>query len=220
MYKLNTLVAVSATLFLSPLLGALARGAEAAAPGAGPAAAPGEIIIDPTQPWNDTHQPLVKGRQYKITVRAGVDDAGLAYADQDQPCTPEGLKRPRTFKGWLMDTFGRDARCPLNPAHWMKHGKIPCLRVLQDGEGHRATFLTVIGCIGKDDRAANTFVIGSGRTITAPADGPLVVFSNDWPGGTGTGDKDRFDGSVTYPNNRGRLFLTIEPVEPAAGISR
>jgi hypothetical protein len=164
-----------------------------------------EYVMNPRLPWNDTGVNLEQGKRYRITVQTDTGSQGL-YADQSVECTPDG---PVGFKGWLLDTFARNAEFPLNPVHWLDIGKIKHLRVLRDRDGSRASFLTVVGCIGRDDSEANTFIIGRGREIVAHATGELVVFSNDWPGGAGEGSA-RFDNSKTYNNNKGVLRLLIE----------
>jgi hypothetical protein len=164
------------------------------------------VTIDPRKPWNPTRFQLQAGRTYHFEAAAEKDAAGHDYQDSTIPCTPNG---PCGFKGWLFDKVVRDARLHINPFHWFGPGKIKRVRVLKDRDGHRATFLTVIGAVGTNDAREN--VIGSGRDVTAHASGELVVFCNDWPGGKGASGDARFADSITYMNNRGQIRLSIEP---------
>lgn len=167
---------------------------------------PSEVTLYPRVPWNHTGVKLEKGRRYRITASIMIDDEKQPYADDRTPCTPAG---PIGLKGWILDTFARNPRFPLNPARWLGPGKIKQLRVLLDREGTRASFLTVIGCVDEDDTASNAIVIGWGREIVAYATGELVLFSNDWPGGSGVGEH-RFDGSRSYGNNTGLVRIRVE----------
>ena len=175
-------------------------------PATKPLVSPAEITVDPCEPWNNTSVHLEVGMHYRLTTRAVPGPDGRAYADKTMSCTPDG---PVGFKGWLFDFFARDAEFPLNPVHWIGPGKIKRLRVLRDRDGRRASFLTVVGCIGRDDSMANTFVMGRECEIVAHASGERVVFSNDWPGGTGNSEH-RFDDSESYDNNHGLILHTIE----------
>jgi len=166
------------------------------------------VTIDPRKPWNHTQFELQAGRTYHFEATAEKDDAGHDYQDSTIPCTPDG---PCGFKGWLFDKVVRDARLYINPFRWFGPGRIKRVRALKDRDGHRATFLTVIGAVGANDARENVFVIGRGRDVTAHASGELVVFCNDWPGGKGTSGDARFTDSITYANNRGQIRLSIEP---------
>jgi hypothetical protein len=165
------------------------------------------LEIDPRVPWNHTGFQLEAGHKYLLRAVAVNDAEGHAYADKVIPCTPDG---PSGFRGSLFEFVARDARCPLNPFHWLGPGSIKRLRVLNDQTCRRASFLTVMAAVGEDDREENTFVIGSEREITAHATGELVIFCNDWPGGCGRDGEARFQESRSYCNNRGLIHLTIE----------
>lgn len=180
-------------------------------------AAPQTVEIDPRAPWNPTGFYMERGGLYRLCAQAYPDEAGQPYRDKSIKCTPDG---PTGFRGWLLNLMARDARCPLNPANWVGPGRVKRLRVLRDGNGRRASFLTVIGTIGYDDAGPNTFVIGQGADVTAPATGELVVFCNDWPGGPGQEGEDRFKDSKSYANNRGRIRLTITRLGGSAEPSR
>lgn len=176
--------------------------------------APGQSFdINPRQPWNLTGLQMQKGERYHFRAEAGPDACGRPYLDKSMPCTPDG---PVGAKGRFFDWLARDARCPLNPAGWFGPGAVKHLRVLQDRTGRRASFLTVVGVIGRDDRPENAFVIGREREVVAHADGELVVFCNDWPGGTGLTGEARFADSKSYANNCGMIRLTVEKTSPAA----
>ena len=163
------------------------------------------FVMCAKEPWNDTGQKLRKDRCYRLTARV---KEGEEYKDDTLPCTPDG---PNSFLGRAFNAVGRDATFPLNPVRWIGPGRIKRLRVLHDRDGKRASFLTLIAAIGRNDREDNVYVIGSGGTFKAHHSGELVVFSNDWPGGPGgEGDPSRFDQSKSYANNHGRLVVTIE----------
>ncbi len=138
--------------------------------------------------------------------------------DKSIPCSPDG---PESFGGHLFDFFIRDARFPLNPAGWgSKLGRVKRLRVLKDREGRRASFLTLIAALGKDDREDNVYVIGSGHEFTAHASEELFLFANDWPGGRDKEGDGRFydeEGNLseTYGNNRGELEVTVKALPQA-----
>lgn len=171
--------------------------------------------ITSTEPWQPTGIDLERGKSYHITSRIGVNGA---YKDGIFPCTPEG---PKGCLGKAFDWAARDASSWFNPFRWIGPGAVKRLRVLQDrGDEHsppkRASFLTLIAAIGKDDAEGNVYVIGSERTITAHAHGELVLFANDWPGGPVTEGEERFFDkrtgcmiSKSYRNNRGRLLVTV-----------
>jgi hypothetical protein len=164
-------------------------------------------VIDPRAPWNDTEITLHQGQRYRFTAEATKDADGLSYSDRGIRATPDGVVG---LKGRIFDFFARDARCPLDPAHWRGPGKIKRLRVLRDRTGTRASFLTVIGCVGKDDAKENVFVIGKSREITCWKTDRLFVFSNDWPGGKGLIGDERFRDSASYSNNTGAIKLVVE----------
>jgi len=171
------------------------------------------VSIDPTNPWNETRCQLQAGHQYLFT--AEVDTKFGPYLDKTIPCTPDG---PSNSKGRFMDWLARDARHWWNPAHWIGPGKVKRLRVLEDPESHiKAHFLTIIGAIGMDDSGKNVFVIGSRRRKIIHADGPLYVFSNDWPGGPGEAGPCRFENSESYANNKGRIILTVQDLGIPSG---
>jgi hypothetical protein len=74
------------------------------------------------------------------------------------------------------------------------------LRVRKEESPHRVKphFFTPIGnlaCTANGAKPLHPFVISEGREWTAPADGILHVFANDWPN--------------KYHNNRGCLTLSI-----------
>jgi hypothetical protein len=162
------------------------------------------IPIDPKKPWNETGFQMEAGKTYRLKAETVGDDP---YKDDNQPCNPDG---PTGFRGWLFDRIGRDLSNPFNPLHRCGHGKIKRLRVLQDRNGKRASFLTVIGAIGKNDDQNNVFVIGSGCEVVAHRTGELVVFCNDWPGGYGGSGEERFQNSASYSNNKGQILVTVE----------
>lgn len=168
-----------------------------------------EFFIDPWNPWNQTGFKLKRGAKYRITAVAMDDAEGNHYQDYTHRCDADG---PVTFGGRCFDFMFRNPGW-YNPTYWSGPGRIKHLRVLKDGSGVTARFLTVIGAIGKNDAKENVFVIGRGREITAPADGELVLFCNDWPGGCGKTGDNRFANSMTYPNNTGRVRVTVQPVE-------
>ena len=170
------------------------------------------FIIASKVPWNETGIFLEKGKSYRITASPIGKEA---YADDTIPATPSGVTGK---KGERFDQLARDASGPGFRAwfvrnfaeHILHEGKIHHLRVLTDAEGKRATFLTLIAAIGKDDSQKNVHVIGTGSTITARRSGELVLFSNDWPGGSGTEGDARFCCSRTYANNKGSLSVTVK----------
>lgn len=168
-----------------------------------------EFLIDPRNPWNHTAYEMKRGRKYRLTAIALDDAAGQHYQDSSYRCDADG---PVTFAGRWFNFMFRNPGW-YNPAFWSGPGRVKRLRVLEDGTGQKARFLTVIGAIGRDDARENVFVIGRGREIIAPADGELVLFCNDWPGGCGKTGDNRFANSMTYPNNTGRVRVTVEAVD-------
>ena len=83
---------------------------------------------------------------------------------------------------------------------------------MQDADGHRASFLTLIAATGKKDSAEQVHVVGSAKEFTARQSGELYLFVNDWPGGYG--ECPLWDGngnmvSETYLNNSGLLEATV-----------
>lgn len=164
-----------------------------------------------TVPWSDTGIRIHKGQHYTITASASTD-----YKDSIIACDPDG---PTGFFGRCFDFVARKPG-RLNPLRWVSFlGAKKSLRVLNDGtaDKRRASFLTLIACIGQDDRQANVITIGKGRSFAAHTDGTLYLFVNDWPGGPGCEGEDRFVKTdekgrktlPTYGNNKGYLTVTV-----------
>ncbi|MBL9152727.1 MAG: hypothetical protein JNK37_09590 [Verrucomicrobiales bacterium] len=166
-----------------------------------------QLIVSPNEPWVSTDILLAEGDRIRITAVADGK-----YADKGLACDANG---PLGKKGRLFDRWFRNPG-PLSPIRWTPgFGAIRHLRVLQDRDGRRASFLTLIAAIGRDDAESNVRVVGSGADLIAHRAGPLFLFANDWPGGVGEKDDARFfdaDGhlSKTYSNNEGSLSVTIE----------
>lgn len=167
----------------------------------------GVFELDPRKPWKVTDYDLQAGAVYEFTAVAAPDDQGRPYSDASIACTPDG---PVGFRGRRFDWTFRNPCCPFNPVTWFGPGAIKRLRVLHDQNGTRASFLTVIGAVGTNDAAENVFVIGSHAVIRARDSGRLVLFANDWPGGPGKCGEARFENSVTYANNHGRVQVTVK----------
>lgn len=174
--------------------------------------------VCPRHPWIKTAIQLKKGETYTISAVASGD-----YKDLVIPANADGV---RGLPGKVFDLSARTARW-WNPLTWSKRlGVTKRLRILRDGssEHRRATFLTLIATIGQDDRPENSIVIGKERRFVAHQDGPLYLFANDWPGGTGTEGDARYlrtkkDGTKempTYDNNNGTLTVTVHhhPSQP------
>jgi hypothetical protein len=160
--------------------------------------------ISPTKQWNATGFPLEAGVTYRIVCRAVPDREGRPYMDKAIPCTPDG---PVGWKGWLFDRFGRDARSRWNPAGWNRRDRIKRLRVMADRHGRRASFLTVIGCVGRvreDELERHVFVVGSSCMVKPDQSGELHLFSNDWPGDPGLPPEDQ-----PYANNKGGIEVEV-----------
>jgi hypothetical protein len=139
----------------------------------------------------------LQGREYRIEAE-DISKWPDRYADQYMRCTPDG---PRKLKAKITTSMYRDAEFPLHPAHWVPKGAVKRLRVLEDRNGNRARFLTLIGCIGEDDSPENVFIIGSQAVITAHADGELVVFRT-----IGRGEKAKRGMTVFVNRRRTRII--------------
>lgn len=174
----------------------------------------GGVFSVPSQvPWVKTSCTLKKGDWYRVTAAES-----RFYKDSFIACTAEG---PR---GALGRMFDRLARSPgrLNPLRFFGPGITKRLRVLRDQteERRRASFLTLIATIDKDDTEASAIVIGADRTFQAQRDGVLYLFCNDWPGGVGLDGERRFRNPAksgkkalpTYGNNQGHLNVTVTEI--------
>jgi len=162
------------------------------------------FTVDARQPWHHTGLPLIKGKQYTITANASGD-----YADSAIPCSAAG---PKGRLGAAWDWLARDARHWWNIAHWAGPGAVKHLRVLEDANKQKASFLTLIAAVGMDDSQSNVITIGQHCTFCAPATGELVLFANDWPGLKRSQGYFNAQGelqSKSYRNNKGTLLVTV-----------
>jgi len=176
----------------------------------------GESFDVPSRvPWIKTAIQLKRGEWYRITA-----EASGCYRDSFVACTANG---PR---GLLGSAFDRLVRSPsrLNLFRYFGPGITKRLRVLHDQteQRRRASFLTLIASISKDDSEEGAIVIGGDRTFQASKSGTLYLFCNDWPGGVGLDEEMRFRNPAksgrkalpTYGNNQGHLTVTITEVSP------
>jgi hypothetical protein len=163
-------------------------------------------------PWIQTSLPCKTGRWYRIRAEASPD-----YQDKTIRCTADGPV------GWMGGLFGYFGRAPgsLSPLRYISGlGVTKRLRVLRDEtpERRRASFLTLIACIGMNDSGRDVVVIGTAREFQATRDGEFWLFANDWPGGVGLAGEDRFrnpnatgcEALPTYGNNQGHLAVTVD----------
>lgn len=173
------------------------------------------FTLSPQNPWHHTGIQVAKGTAYRITAEV---PAGERYADDIFHCSPDG---PDRLGGAIFDRLFRKAECPLRPMHHLGPGTQKRLRVLEDAEGRRASFLTLMATVGETDDPARVRTIGRDGVYVAPASGELVLFANDWPGtiDNGSGERRYFNAkgcliSTTYLNNRGRLSVIVRQCPP------
>lgn len=115
-------------------------------------------LLDPSCTCQSLGVTLVAGQRYRFEVEGRTKDA-FVHCD------------------------ARGPRCPVTRLFMsLLHGK---LRVPRSRAHHDAHFLTPIGvlaCAAKTRPLFHPFVITPGLSWQAPANGPLHVFANDWPG--------------------------------------
>jgi len=174
----------------------------------------GEAFDVPSRvPWIQTAIHLEKGEWYRITAVES-----CCFKDSFIKCTVNG---PKGISGGVFDRLVRSPS-RLNLFKYIGPGKTKRLRVLRDQteQRRRASFLTLIASIGKDDSEEGAIVIGGDRTFLAPKSGTLYLFCNDWPGGVGLDEEMRFRNPAksgpkalpTYGNNQGHLNVTVSKV--------
>lgn len=170
------------------------------------------FTVSPQYPWHHTGIQVRKGAVYRITSAV---PEGADYRDASFRCSPDG---PDRLPGLVFDRLFRRLECPVRPMHHFSPGTVKRLRVLEDSAGRRASFLTLMATVGERDDPEWAQTIGSDGIFTAPENGELVLFANDWPGGTASCGNDRFYddqgklNSPTYLNNRGCLEVAVTPL--------
>lgn len=170
------------------------------------------FTVSPQYPWHHTGIRVRKGAAYRITSAVREGDY---YRDASFHCSPDG---PDRLPGLVFDRLFRRLECPVRPMHHFSPGTVKRLRVLEDSAGRRASFLTLMATVGERDDPGWAQTIGSDGIFTAPENGELVLFANDWPGGTASCGNDRYYddqgklNSPTYMNNRGCLEVMVTPL--------